>query len=118
MEEAEALSNKMGIMVKGGIFKCFGSAQHIKDKFGKAYEIEIKTRPIVDEEIEAWAREHSLGEKVDLNHGVELLEKKENVQSFVLEEIKPHGLGSELYNEGKTHNGQVAVRNLFTWKEV
>jgi ATP-binding cassette, subfamily A (ABC1), member 3 len=26
MEEAEALSTKMGIMVKGGVFKCFGSA--------------------------------------------------------------------------------------------
>ena len=26
MEEAEALSTKMGIMVQGGIFKCFGSA--------------------------------------------------------------------------------------------
>ena len=26
MEEAEALATKMGIMVKGGIFKCFGSA--------------------------------------------------------------------------------------------
>jgi ATP-binding cassette subfamily A (ABC1) protein 3 len=25
MEEAEALSTKMGIMVRGGIFKCFGS---------------------------------------------------------------------------------------------
>jgi len=26
MEEAEALSTKMGIQVKGGIFKCFGPA--------------------------------------------------------------------------------------------
>lgn len=26
MEEAEALSTKMGIMVKGGMFKCFGSS--------------------------------------------------------------------------------------------
>jgi ATP-binding cassette, subfamily A (ABC1), member 3 len=26
MEEAEALSTKMGIMVKRGVFKCFGSA--------------------------------------------------------------------------------------------
>jgi len=26
MEEAEALSTKMGIMVQGGVFKCFGSA--------------------------------------------------------------------------------------------
>lgn len=30
MTEAEALSTKMGIMVKGGIFKCFGSPEHIK----------------------------------------------------------------------------------------
>ncbi len=26
MEEAEALSTKMGIMVQGGVFKCFGSS--------------------------------------------------------------------------------------------
>lgn len=26
MEEAEALSTKMGIMVRGGIFRCFGSS--------------------------------------------------------------------------------------------
>jgi ATP-binding cassette, subfamily A (ABC1), member 3 len=26
MDEAEALSSKMGIMAKGGIFKCFGSS--------------------------------------------------------------------------------------------
>jgi len=44
MEEAEALSTKMGIMVKGGIFKCFGSSQHIKNKFGTGYVIDIKIR--------------------------------------------------------------------------
>jgi ATP-binding cassette, subfamily A (ABC1), member 3 len=48
MEEAEALSTKMGIMVKGGVFKCFGSAQHIKNKFGTGYEIEIKIKKIDD----------------------------------------------------------------------
>jgi ATP-binding cassette subfamily A (ABC1) protein 3 len=42
MDEAEALSTKMGIMVKGGIFKCYGSSQHIKSKFGVGYEITIK----------------------------------------------------------------------------
>jgi ABC-type multidrug transport system ATPase subunit len=26
MDEAEILSTKMGIMIKGGVFKCFGSA--------------------------------------------------------------------------------------------
>jgi len=42
MEEAEFLCTKMGIMVKGGIFKCFGTPQHIKDKFGVGFEVEIK----------------------------------------------------------------------------
>jgi len=46
MEEAEALSSKMGIMVKGGVFKCFGSVQHIKNKYGTGYELEIKIKPL------------------------------------------------------------------------
>ena len=44
MEEAEALSSKMGIMVKGGVFKCFGTPMHIKDKFGTGFVIEIKAQ--------------------------------------------------------------------------
>lgn len=44
MEEAEALSTKMGIMVKGGIFKCFGTSQHIRDKFGTGFVIEVKAQ--------------------------------------------------------------------------
>ena len=50
MEEAEFLCTKMGIMVKGGIFKCFGTSQHIKDKFGTGFVIEIKAQmPLADE---------------------------------------------------------------------
>lgn len=45
MEEAEALSTKMGIMVKGGQFKCFGSSQYIRSKFATSYEIELKIEP-------------------------------------------------------------------------
>jgi len=41
MEEAEALGTKIAIMVKGK-FRCFGTAQHLKDKFGKGYEIKLK----------------------------------------------------------------------------
>jgi ABC-type multidrug transport system ATPase subunit len=44
MDEAEALSTKIGIMAKGGQLKCFGSAQHIKNKFSTGYIIEIKTK--------------------------------------------------------------------------
>jgi len=51
MDEAEALSTKMGIMVKGGRFKCIGSSQHIKDKFGTGFLIELKIRDAKDSEL-------------------------------------------------------------------
>jgi len=50
MEEAEALCTKMGIMVAGR-FRCFGSALHIKDKYGTGYELEIKIRTLKEQEI-------------------------------------------------------------------
>ena len=55
MDEAETLSTKIGILVKGGVLKCIGSAQHIKSKFGLGYTVEIKVenkqRNIVDNEL-------------------------------------------------------------------
>jgi len=56
MEEAEALSTKMGIMVRGGIFKCFGSSQHIKNKFGTGYEVQFKIRKPSKADLEAMLR--------------------------------------------------------------
>ena len=40
MEEAEALATKLGIMVQGKI-KCFGTTNHIREKYGQGYEVEI-----------------------------------------------------------------------------
>jgi len=39
--------------VKGGIFRCFGSSQHIKNKFATGYEIEVKFKTLQDEEVQA-----------------------------------------------------------------
>jgi ATP-binding cassette, subfamily A (ABC1), member 3 len=36
MEECEALCTKLAIMVNGS-FKCLGSTQHLKAKFGRGY---------------------------------------------------------------------------------
>ena len=44
MEEAEALCPKMGIMVDGR-FQCFGSAQHIKDKYADGFDLGVKIAP-------------------------------------------------------------------------
>ena len=52
MEEAEALGTKMGIMVRGGVFRCMGSSQHIKNKFGVGYEVEVKVKKSQYHELE------------------------------------------------------------------
>jgi len=41
MEEAEALSTRLAIQVDGNL-KCLGTAQHIKNKYGGGYELEVK----------------------------------------------------------------------------
>ena len=43
MEESEALSTRLGIMVNGQ-FKCLGSIQHLKNKYGKGYTLIIKCK--------------------------------------------------------------------------
>lgn len=50
MQEAEALSTKMGIMVQGGVFRCIGTSQHIKNKYGKGFVIDIKYNSVSHEE--------------------------------------------------------------------
>jgi ATP-binding cassette subfamily A (ABC1) protein 3 len=50
MEEAEALSSKLAIMVEGRI-KCIGPVQQLKSKYGKGFEIEVKIKVPEPEEL-------------------------------------------------------------------
>ena len=43
MEEAEALSSKLAIMVEGQV-KCIGPVQRLKSKYGQGFEIEVKVK--------------------------------------------------------------------------
>jgi len=43
MEECEALCTRLAIMVNGQ-FKCLGSIQHLKNKFGKGITLQVKIR--------------------------------------------------------------------------
>uniref|UniRef100_A0A6Q2XA99 ABC transporter domain-containing protein n=1 Tax=Esox lucius TaxID=8010 RepID=A0A6Q2XA99_ESOLU len=49
MEECEALCTRLAVMVNGQ-FKCLGSPQHLKSKFGSGYTLLAKVR--VDNEVE------------------------------------------------------------------
>lgn len=44
MEECEALCTRVGIMDKGAL-KCLGSIQHLKNRFGVGYNLELKLLP-------------------------------------------------------------------------
>lgn len=45
MEEAEALCSQIAIQVDGQ-FRCFGSAQHLKSRYGSGYELGAKFLPV------------------------------------------------------------------------
>ena len=55
MEEVEALCTRVGIMV-GGRLRCLGSIQHLKGRFGRGYQLELKIRHPTSSEGEALAR--------------------------------------------------------------
>merc|ERR1719158_2385505 len=55
MEEAEALSHRIGIMV-GGRLRCLGTTQHLKNKFGKGYSMEIRTNDESGDAVSAWVQ--------------------------------------------------------------
>ena len=44
MSECEVLCSRIGIMV-GGRLRCLGSAQHLRDKYGNGYVIQLKLNP-------------------------------------------------------------------------
>lgn len=121
MEEAEALSTKMGIMVRGGIFRCLGSSQHIKNKFGTGYEIEIKVGKPSYEQLEALSQEVGIivadgdlaSAKVDLRTAIDILEKN-GLDGLILQQICEGGLGNDLVLEAMD-DGQARVRNVMEY---
>lgn len=118
MEEAEALSTKMGIMIRGGIFKCYGSSQHIKSKFGTGYELEIKIMKQTFSELNELAQQ--LGFIEDPNDRIDIEDAKSRaringVNPMLIEQIKAQGLGSDLALEASQSNNTVKVKNLIIY---
>jgi len=121
MEEAEALCTKMGIMVKGGVFKCFGSVQHIKNKFGTGYELELKIRRPTPADIQAIMQEFQLPTtyaKMSISMFKEHLGYKQ-FPEWLMMEITTGGLGDELLREAKSNKqGLVRILHMIEWLHV
>jgi ATP-binding cassette subfamily A (ABC1) protein 3 len=122
MDEAEALSTKMGIMVKGGAFKCMGSSQHIKDKYGTGYEIEIKVKKLMNDndDLENLIEKYGLTdyESLDISETAEIIKKscKPRVAEILQGQLNEGGLGSDIYYESLEYGkGRVNTENFVNW---
>ena len=112
MEEAEALATKMGIMVNGNL-KCIGTSQHIKNKFGGGYEIEVKLELPTKEEVgelmgRIGAPEKGMVEKDQVDLVLQAL-NSESLKS----EIREDGAGSVIHSE--LQKGKILVSLLVEW---
>lgn len=64
MEECEALCPRIGIMATGRL-RCLGSAQHLKNKFGQGYQVELKVRLVDREDSDLTANIATMTKSVD-----------------------------------------------------
>ena len=115
MEEAEALSTKMGIMIRGGVFRCFGSSQHIKNKFATGFELEIKIKKTTQEKLNelrtSLRLDGELGSKINLQTTKTILENSD-IESLVVDQIRREGVGSHLIVEAELNEGEVRTSAL------
>ena len=101
MEEAEALSTKLAIMVEGKI-KCIGSVQRLKNRYGKGFEIETKLKLPTQEESEKIQKDAGLPGAQDSikMESIEQALNKMNL-SHMTKEISKEGAGRSIFNQVK-----------------
>eukprot|EP01083_Nonionella_stella_P193084 713453_1 len=130
MEECEALCNRVGIMVNGQL-QCIGTAQHLKSRFGRGYQLDITLtqRVLYDDEKEREETMNDLYGALVNSFGVvnlieqngsrvsyELIKNEEQLklgQMFdTLEEIKLDKLANviEAYSLSQTTLEQIFIR--------
>ena len=96
MEECEALCTRLGIMVNGQ-FKALGSLQHLKNKFGKGYTLELQLNNISSSD-----RVKSF---VESNFSTAKL--KEEFSSQITYDILVKG------DEKSNNNGEISLGSIF-----
>jgi len=113
MEEAEALSTKMAIMVAGK-YACFGTTQHLKSKFGKGYELDIKVQMPDETEIASLLQQLNLepGSMLNMTDLSNLFNALGS--GAMMQEVTEEGVGMSLFEEIKVH-GSVKVEIALEW---
>ena len=101
----------MGIMVRGGIFKCYGSSQHIKNKYGTGYECEIKIKKPTYNDLSTLAEQKGFKDPIDNRIQLETAKQiaaKAGIEDMIIDQIKEGGIGSDLVFEAQSGTGAAA----------
>ena len=113
MDEAETLCKRMGIMVNGELV-CLGSAQNIKDKYGYGFEVDLRIKPLNEENYNKFLEKYNIDKK--------LIVKKDNLKE-VLDKCNKGGFYEE-FAKGKVGEkinleleikGRLKIRQLASW---
>lgn len=107
MEEAEALCSRVGIMV-GGRFRCLGSVQHLKTRFGDGLVFDVKLRtpspdelvPLVAQYFTDESSEGKIVVKPQLEEMCAALGKRELADRIVASHATGYNLAAALTRDG------------------
>ena len=126
MEECEALCTRIGIMV-GGRFRCLGSGQRLRDRFGLGYQLETSfSVPDFDTEENAIVKLKELHEAVNGPSGPDSIDTLRLTQDKIntvlsalhrdlwISRISKMGSGNELLLAIET-NGSVGIKHFTSW---
>ena len=115
MEEAEALCDRMTIMVRGR-FKCIGSSTLIKNKYGDGYEVEIKVEPPSEITLKEYLRKFD--NVNELKSGISLDSVSQALDyiglQYLEELIQETGFGAGIYNT-MVNQGFISKEAFTSW---
>ena len=113
MEEAESLCKKIGILVDGQ-FKCLGTSDEIKDKFGYGFELNIQIKnPDINKLLENFKLDFKdINNKIYINSFDECLNKY-NLNRYK-NQFNYNLFGGNLLEELKI-NGYIPLKKIILW---
>ena len=110
MEEAESLCKTIGILVDGK-FKCIGTSDEIKIKYGKGFEfnLQIEVPEIVDVFLKYKINLENFNKEININEFIECFNKY-NLEKYKLQFNK--GLFGEKVLEELNNKGKVSLNKI------
>jgi ABC-type multidrug transport system ATPase subunit len=81
MEECEALSQRIGIMVSGSL-RCIGTASRLRSRYGQGYQLDVNVEPTKVAITTKWIQRQFIGSAILESHGRTIKFRLTKVQSL------------------------------------